>query len=203
MSLKTRLLSFFRENQNSLWTICGVISGLLVGLLTKFILSQNGIDQIDPTIHRFISLPGAIYIRVCMMLIAPLLLCSLATSLINGENVDEPSHNENNRKEESNFLFTSILFFIGFTGISAAIGIGTMALVKPGSILEMQLNTSSANVVDDPTIIRRNSIQNHIFQVDSMINLVLHIFPDNLVSPLFAMQYIQTISFGHHLKICH
>ena len=67
------------SNQISLKTIAGVIVGLLSGLIVKSIFWPND-HQVDPSLLRYLSLPGTIYIRVFMLLITPLLVTSLSTS---------------------------------------------------------------------------------------------------------------------------
>lgn len=81
-SFRTKLSAFWSKNQTSLSSIIGVVAGLLVGLATKAFFWGEAGQEVDPNLLRYLSLPSLLFIRAFLILIIPLLIASLSTSMM-------------------------------------------------------------------------------------------------------------------------
>lgn len=176
-------------------TILGVVSGLLAGQVTKCIFWPDG-TPVDPYLLRYISLPGQIYIRAFLLLIVPLLVSSLSTSLLFTEN-DSNEKSKNIKDcgiDGRKLLLTTLIFFVCFSTFSAAMGISLMAIVSPGTINNYVIIQTDPQSVNQSNLIsttkRRIEVTNS--KSDSILNIIMNIFPDNIVTLMFSTSFAQT-----------
>lgn len=195
---------FLSSNRNSLLTIGGVLSGLLLGMAVKAIFWPPGVDgkevTIDPYLLRYVSLPGILYIRVILLLIAPLLVSSLATSLLHTEDEDGDNDESSEHQEHSSpakpsseinakkLLITTLTFFVSFTLVAGLLGISLVVLFQPGVSSSSSSSSSSSTSSSLPISVRqmstttnRNSqieqakraIEQKNYKSDALNNLIL------------------------------
>lgn len=150
--------TIYTANRISLNSIIGVFLGLILGLVVKAIFWADG-QPVDPNLLRILSLPGLLFIRCFLILIIPLLIASLSTSLllfsylsnlyfkipflctkgffagrgtVSSDSSEQSADNDDGINAKKLLLLTFV-FFVGFSLFTAYLGISLMASVKPGA----------------------------------------------------------------------
>lgn len=154
-------------------------------MLVKSIFWPDKEDQIDPYLLRYISLPGVLYIRVIMLLIAPLLVSSLATSLLQAEDEGEEGDQNNVLKSETEIdakklLITTLVFFISFTLVAGLMGISLVVTFQPGvsssSVEQLNIKQISSTMTTNQSSLieqRKRAIEQKNYKTDALNNLIL------------------------------
>ncbi|KAI2796313.1 hypothetical protein BLOT_015867 [Blomia tropicalis] len=198
-SFYTKFKKIYESNRNSILTILSVLVGLICGIIIRTLFWPDG--NINPYLLRYASLPGTIYIRAFLMLVVPLLVTSVATSLLHSEMNEPNSDSEdvqlvtNEEIDPKKLLSLSLMFFVCFSLFASLLGISLMTIVKPG-LNQSDMNYTIVNIdncsIDELVEIKRKRMEKNNYHMDSFVNIIMNIFPDNLLQPMFATTYTQT-----------
>ncbi|KAH9490476.1 hypothetical protein DERF_016676 [Dermatophagoides farinae] len=176
----TKLRELIRTNKHSLTTIIAIIFGLSLGFVFRNHVWPDE-HSIDKQKIRYLELPGLIFLRSFQLLLAPVLITSLTTS-------QEPKY------DLQKVTAMSFLFFISFSIFTAILGITAVSILEPGSstIETESLLETLNNTNYDPIKQKQEKFRKSHYQMDSVYNIILNIFPDNPLTPFFMKSYEQT-----------
>ncbi|KAF7490581.2 Excitatory amino acid transporter 3 [Sarcoptes scabiei] len=228
------------SNRFALYTGFSVMAGVVCGLCIKTILWSDGKVKIDHQTLRYIALPGVIYMRSFMLIIAPLLVTSLSLSFLPSKienqfdklrrfNGHQRTNQYENRATDINhnrfgdssnetiahkLIWVTFITF-GLLSLLAAIFGACMMLTfgplvynenDPKEILSSFNDTGQryrsdsflssksfeSNQISSELIYRRNLLIHRYYQHDTVYNILLNIFPDNVLTPFFLHSYRKT-----------
>ncbi|KAH7645619.1 excitatory amino acid transporter 1-like protein [Dermatophagoides farinae] len=193
----TKLRELIRTNKHSLTTIIAIIFGLSLGFVFRNHVWPDE-HSIDKQKIRYLELPGLIFLRSFQLLLAPVLITSLTTSFF----CDKIDNNESNDFQQrpgtkydlQKVTAMSFLFFISFSIFTAILGITAVSILEPGSstIETESLLETLNNTNYDPIKQKQEKFRKSHYQMDSVYNIILNIFPDNPLTPFFMKSYEQT-----------
>nr|XP_027205700.1 excitatory amino acid transporter 1-like isoform X2 [Dermatophagoides pteronyssinus] len=194
----TNLKDLIRTNKHSLTTIIAIIFGLSLGFVFRIYVWPDE-HSIDKQKIRYLELPGLIFLRSFRLLLAPVLITSLTTSFFtdkadNNESNDLQQQRPGGKYDLQKVTAMSFIFFISFSIFTSILGIITVSLLKPGSskiATESLLETLNYTNYD-PIKLNQESFRKSHYQMDSVYNIILNIFPDNPLTPFFMKSYEQT-----------
>uniref|UniRef100_A0A158R3T2 Amino acid transporter n=1 Tax=Syphacia muris TaxID=451379 RepID=A0A158R3T2_9BILA len=139
-------------------TVCGVLLGILCGLILR-----------DPE-HRwtkrqlnYVRFPGDLFVRMLKMLILPLIMTTIITSVAS---VDPGT--------ASRIGFVSLIYYFVTTMMAVTIGIALVVTVKPGRWFAVKNVQKSISCITNP--------------IDTILDLIKSMFPDNLIEATFKSE---------------
>lgn len=183
----------------SVYTIASILLGLACGLAARQIIWSGA--TVDSQLIRYISFPGTIYIRVFYMMIVPLLVVSLTTSMfactllmlvfifklhiclvlgfLQDSTMKEQLDNQNNPESDEIYspqklIGTTIVFFMAFSAITAFIGVGLMIILSPGSSssIDTVLMQSDNSIASRINHVKDTTVQ-RIQRTDMLQNILM------------------------------
>ncbi|KAI3385467.1 hypothetical protein SNEBB_007026 [Seison nebaliae] len=163
-SWAVRTKNFIVVNILVLLTFLAVILALSIGMAirkTKF--SKDSL--------RYLDFPGRMFLRMMMVLIAPLVTSSIIASLANIH-----------PRIVGRIGLKAVIYYLVTTAISVCLGIFLVMTIKPGKV------DRSSGVVQQQTVIEG---QDKLKAADTVIDLMYNLCPDNLITATF--QQYQTI----------
>jgi len=163
------------ENLLVLLTVCGVVIGLLIGI----ILSTVGISE---TTTVLVGFPGELLLRMLKMLVLPL----ISASIIVGMN--SLSGSESGQLEKRIF-YRTITYFMVTTLFAVILGILLVSLVRPGSYGSIPDDKDFIDGDNSTTIVEQNAL-------DSVLGVFRSMFPDNLVVAAAELNILGVITFS-------
>ncbi|XP_036915128.1 neutral amino acid transporter B(0) isoform X1 [Sturnira hondurensis] len=166
--------SCLRANLLVLLTVVAVVAGVALGLGLSGAGGARALGQARLAAFAF---PGELLLRMLRMIILPLVVCSL----IGGAASLDPS-------ALGRLGAWAMLFFLVTTLLASALGVGLALVLQPGTAIE-----ASVKVADPTESVKSKEV------LDSFLDLVRNIFPDNLVSATFRSYntiYKEVVSNG-------
>lgn len=147
--------------------LISVLVGILVGSIMKFTFTSLGFsDDIIKEIISWIKIVGYGYVKLLRLMVAPLILISIITALVNLKT----------GKDLSKIIRTIIMVLVGTTLISAIIGV-VVALV-------FNLDATSITFGSDEAA-RFESLSKYATEVDtSLANRILEMIPNNFFADM-------------------
>ncbi|KAH7963131.1 hypothetical protein HPB52_019653 [Rhipicephalus sanguineus] len=167
LSLRAKLRKFAKEHFFLLFTLGGVVAGVVLGL---------GLRQASPSESTImlLGMPGEVFMRCLRMLVLPMMIASIITGSANLSG-----------KAKGKMALLTFAIFIGTSFVSALIGLSFVTIIHPGSPeLKSELDAedevkASAHLLDTfLDLVRRVSI-------DHFPNA----FPENLVEACVEQGY--------------
>ncbi len=158
--MKTKIKKQFKENLLLFFTILAVVVGIALGFaLRKY-------TNFKPNINQYFGFPGEIFLRMLKFLILPLISSSLICGI-----ASLGAH------KASNVASKAFIYYFSTTFLAVVLGLTLVILIKPGERLKAH-NIKESSV--DPLNNRK------ISSVDTMLDLVRNLFPDNMVQMMFT-----------------
>ncbi|CAF1108062.1 unnamed protein product [Rotaria sordida] len=146
-------------------TIAAVILGIAIGIALRSLKCStderiNGcrITQEDIT---YIDFPGQIFVNILKMLILPLIVSSIISSLADLD-----------AKSAGKMGIRALIYYLGTTLIAAIVGIILVLSIRPGS------RGGTIQIKPDSKVVEGRT-------VDTILDLLRNLFPDNLVEAAF------------------
>ncbi|CAG2103090.1 unnamed protein product [Medioppia subpectinata] len=134
-----------KANGPSLLIIVSAVLGLCFGFILKSIFT------ISPVVLTYIALPGTLIIRAFMMIIVPLILASLATSITGTK-----------RGENKRLIIWTFVLIVVFSSCCSTFGAIMVSIIKPG-VRNMSMIVANK---DSPS----DGQQSHEFDIKQMIS---------------------------------
>jgi Na+/H+-dicarboxylate symporter len=163
---KLKMSPALRENLLTILMICGVVAGAIVGLVMRSVANSNG----NPWTQRevsYVNFLGELFLNMLKALILPLIASSLVAAV---GSLDLGLSGKIGSRAVAYYLTTTVLAVI--------LGIILVVTIQPGS-----RHSGSAEV--------ESSISRNVTTTDTLMDLVRHMFPPNLVQA--CIQQYQTV----------
>ncbi|XP_054167654.1 excitatory amino acid transporter 5-like isoform X2 [Oppia nitens] len=163
--------------QQNLYSILIIISAI-VGLIFGFILKST-VTTISPLALTYIGLPGKLIIRAFMMIIVPLIVTSLATSIT-----------ATKRGENKRLILLTFLLIVLFASSMAILGSTLVSIVRPGGA-GSDGSGGGGQVFGrqshgEETVDIKQMISS---QEDSIYDIFMNLIPDNIIGATFMSHY--------------
>lgn len=115
LSLRAKLRKFAKEHFFLLFTLGGVVAGVVLGL---------GLRQASPSESTImlLGMPGEVFMRCLRMLVLPMMIASIITGSANLSG-----------KAKGKMALLTFAIFIGTSFVSALIGLSFVTIIHPGS----------------------------------------------------------------------
>lgn len=158
-SLRVKLRQFARKHFFLLFTLGGVVAGVVLGL---------GLRQASPSESTImlLGMPGEVFMRCLRMLVLPMMIASIITGSANLSG-----------KAKGKMALLTFAIFIGTSFMSALIGLSFVTMIHPGSPeLKSELDVED-EVKANPQLL------------DTFLDLVRNAFPENLVEACVEQGY--------------
>ena len=157
--IKSKIKKQFKENLLLFFTIFAVVLGVAFGFaLRKY-------THFKPNINQYFGFPGEIFLRMLKFLILPLISSSLICGI-----ASLGAH------KASNVASKAFIYYFSTTFLAVILGLALVILIKPGE----RLKAHNIKETIDPLNNRKVS------SVDTMLDLIRNLFPDNLVQMTFT-----------------
>ncbi|CAJ0583690.1 unnamed protein product, partial [Mesorhabditis spiculigera] len=155
-----------KENVLLLLTVFGVVCGTVLGVVMRD--SENPMSRKHLAYLRF---PGDVFVQMLKMLILPLILSSIITSL---SSVDSGTAGK--------LGVISLAFYFTTTMSAVILGIILVVLIQPGTWVVTDIEAALGETKKTPPCISN--------AVDTVLDLVKSLFPENLVEATFRSEKV-------------
>ncbi|XP_077514401.1 excitatory amino acid transporter 2-like isoform X2 [Amblyomma americanum] len=158
-SLRAKLRKFAKEHFFLLFTLGGVVAGVVLGL---------GLRQASPSESTImlLGMPGEVFMRCLRMLVLPMMIASIITGSANLSG-----------KAKGKMALLTFAIFIGTSFVSALIGLSFVTIIHPGSPeLKSELDA-------------QDEVKGSAQLLDTFLDLVRNAFPENLVEACVEQGY--------------
>ncbi|KAH9420187.1 excitatory amino acid transporter-like [Dermatophagoides pteronyssinus] len=209
-------------NRFALYTVFAVLTGVFFAQIIKGYLHTGPNGKIDHQLLRYLSLPGVIYMRAFILIIAPLLVTSLSLSFlpIKSENPFDKLRRFNDQKQKQQqrpkkkmekfdahkLIVVTFIVFGAFSLLASIFGACLMltfgSFASPYSTdndddtdsdeFISSNNQTIPNDLDENIRNQKHYIIHKYYQHDTVYNSFLNIFPDNMITPFFMSSYSKT-----------
>nr|XP_054932738.1 excitatory amino acid transporter-like isoform X2 [Dermacentor andersoni] len=159
LSLRAKLRKFAKDNFFLLFTLGGVVAGVVLGL---------GLRQASPSDSTImlLGMPGEVFMRCLRMLVLPMMIASIITGSANLSG-----------KAKGKMALLTFAIFIGTSFMSALIGLSFVTIIHPGSPeLKSELDAE-------------DEVKGSAHLLDTFLDLVRNAFPENLVEACVEQGY--------------
>ncbi|XP_028409361.1 excitatory amino acid transporter-like [Dendronephthya gigantea] len=154
-----RLGKIARQNLLLILIISGVISGFIIGLpLNKHVQSDQYDDEERREIVMLVSFLGDIFVRLLKLLIVPLIIASIVLAVAK---LDTKTTGKLGRR--------TVIYYLGTTLTAVIIGVILVVSIRPG----------------DTAVEHEKKESRHVNALDSILDLLRNLFPDNIVETTF------------------
>lgn len=150
---ETWYVKLWRRDKLMIFIVIAVILGFMVGLLCNDSI-QALEEPTRSTLLTFLGFPGEILMRMLKMLILPLIVSSLIVGLA-----------ELDQKASGKLGKRAVLYYMSTTLFAVIVGIILVIAINPGQ----------------SAIVKKGKSTREVRAMDSMLDLIRNMFPDNLV----------------------
>jgi len=164
-------VKLWRRDKLMIFIVIAVILGFMVGLLCNDSI-QALEEPTRSTLLTFLGFPGEILMRMLKMLILPLIVSSLIVGLA-----------ELDQKASGKLGKRAVLYYMSTTLFAVVVGIILVIAINPGSA----------------ATVKRGKSTREVRAMDSMLDLVRNMFPDNLVKATISQMTtgVKKLEVGH------
>ncbi|XP_046854326.1 excitatory amino acid transporter-like isoform X2 [Xenia sp. Carnegie-2017] len=157
--LVTKLRNIVVNNLLLILIIVGVVCGFIIGLpLNSHVQSSRYDFEERKKIVILVGFVGEIFVRLLKLLIIPLIITSIVLAVAS---LDTATTGKLGRR--------TVIYYLGTTFIAAIIGVILVLSIRPG----------------DTAVQHEKSQPRHVNAMDSILDLIRNLFPDNLVETTF------------------
>ncbi|CAL8241715.1 unnamed protein product [Merluccius merluccius] len=147
---------FMKKNWLLIATVIAVLLGIGLGLLVREYASLSHLDQ------QYFGFPGEILMRMLKMVILPLIMSSMITGIAALDS-----------EVSGKIGLRAVVYYFSTTIIAVILGIILVVSIKPG-VSQTHQNIGSMGTTPNVTT------------VDTILDLIRNMFPENLVQACFA-----------------
>ncbi|CAB3979650.1 excitatory amino acid transporter-like [Paramuricea clavata] len=152
------LFQFIKQHLILFLILVGVLCGFLLGALLHSTV-QSSTDPPPKEFAMLLSFPGEILIRILKLLVLPLIISSVLLAVA-----------ELDAKQSGKLGKRTLLYYLTTTILAAILGIVLVVSIKPGEANVKHTKPDEGNI--EP--------------LDSILDLIRNLFPDNLVDAAFT-----------------
>uniref|UniRef100_A0A8B9JUD0 Amino acid transporter n=1 Tax=Astyanax mexicanus TaxID=7994 RepID=A0A8B9JUD0_ASTMX len=161
---------FLKRNWVLIATIISVILGIGLGVLVREYASLSQLDK------QYFGFPGEILMRMLKLVILPLIVSSMITGVAALDS-----------EVSGKIGLYAVVYYFSTTIIAVILGIILVTTIKPGV-------SQTADNID------RAGTTPNVTTVDTLLDLIRNMFPENLVQACFQQVIIETSLFPHLSK---
>ncbi|XP_028406937.1 excitatory amino acid transporter 1-like [Dendronephthya gigantea] len=158
----SRIVELLKPHRLLLSVLIGVVLGCVIGISCHDAV-QNSPNPSPRRLAMYIKFPGELFIRMLKLIVIPLITSSIIVAL-----------NDIDIKSAGRLGKRTMIYYISTTMLSAILGLVLASIIKPGSGVNEEKKASDS--------VNRNS-------VDSFLDLLRNVFPDNLMAAFFRSVY--------------
>lgn len=158
---KCAVYPWFRRNMFVLLLVSSTMSGYLLGVVLQSFWTPSG-----PTLH-LIGFPGQLVLRSFLMILVPLLFCSLVLGV-----------SSLRKGGDTRMVVLTIAFFLLLSSLSAVMGAVAGHVVHPGQKVTSLVTNQEGRLTGRKGLI-----------LDSMLDLLWNAIPSNIVESTFIKEY--------------